>query len=66
MLGMPQGQVQDSGDAGLPDSGHLLHSGADGPWELVTARREQLCAVAPLIPSQHSREDMVNTELGFS
>lgn len=78
---MPQAQVQNVGNAGLPDSGHLLHPGAAGPWETVMAQREQLCAVAPLNQyslcslggSQSSepqtstiREDMLDIELGFS
>lgn len=46
---MPQAQVQDLGDADLPDSGHLLHPVAAGPWEAVMAQHEQLCAVVPSV-----------------
>lgn len=53
---MLQAQVQDLGDAGLPDSGHLLHPGAAGPWEVVMAQYEQLCAVVPSIQSLFSWE----------
>lgn len=46
MLGVTPVKAQDLGDAGLPHSGHFLHTGADVLWKLFTTQHAQLCAVA--------------------